>query len=244
MRPSDGWSPLAGMSTAAMLGVAFALVMARLALYAYRKQLGAKERGWGELAESLLFAWVVVFLIVRPFVFELFKIPSASMRKTLMEGDRIAVTKYPYRFRPPRRGEVIVFKSPPEAGSREVDFVKRLIGLPGEEIRIWHGQVYVNGVPIHEPYLYEPIEAFGLGTDTNASGFAMTVPPGHVLAMGDNRRDSKDSRSWGPLEMSRIKGNVAAILWPPSRIRLLRAPEYALPSPTPAGTQSPSPAAP
>lgn len=228
MREFD-WSWLASLSIETVLVVAFFLVFIRLAFYGLRKPLGKAERTWGEMTESLLFAWVVVFLIIRPFVFEPFKIPSASMRNTLKEGDRIVVTKYSYRLSPPRRGDVVVFKSPPEALNNEVDFVKRLIGLPGDLIEIGAGQVFVNGEPLDEPYAVDATMPSRIDTTTDPV-YPYRVPPDHYFMMGDNREQSMDSRFWGPLERSRIKGKAVAIFWPPSRVQRITTPEYSLPA--------------
>jgi signal peptidase I len=235
---------LASLSAEWVLLIAFILVFTRIGIIKYSKALGPKrEQGIGETVESLLFAWVVVFLVIRPFFYEPFSIPSASMHDTLMEGDRIIVNKYDYRLHSPQRGDVIVFKSPPEARENEVDFVKRLIGLPGDTINIEDGKVIVNGVPLKEPYLpermAEPPDSGSYSQDPASPHLPYHVPPRHYLMMGDNRNNSLDSRFWGYLDEKRIKGHAVAIFWPPSRISRLGHPDFSYvprPSATPAGT--------
>ena len=216
---------LAALSTEWVLAVAFVLGVARLGVAALRRQIGVKtDQNVGELIESLLFAWVTVFLIVRPFFFEPFRIPSTSMVPTLNVGDRIVVNRYLYRLHPPQRGDVIVFKSPPAALKDEADFVKRLIGLPGDKIDLRNGDVYLNDQPLKEPYtpgshITESLE----GPENPAAlHFPYRVPPGRYLMMGDNREVSFDSRGWGIIEAWRIKGKAVLKFWPPKDFGRIR----------------------
>jgi len=121
--------------------VVVALIAVRLAV-GRAKSVVAKQVG--EVAESLAIAIFLVFVIIRPFVVQAYFIPSGSMRPTLIEGDRILVNKFVYRLREPHRGEVMVFKSPAEANKDEKDFIKRVIGLAGDEIRLRPGYVTVG----------------------------------------------------------------------------------------------------
>jgi signal peptidase I len=116
--------------------------------FALRKSENATVKQIGELAESLAIAFGLVFLIIRPFIVQSFFIPSASMRMTLLEHDHIMVNKFVYRFlREPERGDIVVFKAPPIASpdGKERDFIKRLIGKPGDTIEVRRGYVSVNG---------------------------------------------------------------------------------------------------
>ncbi len=101
----------------------------------------------GEFVEALLFALVLVFLVIRPFIVQAFYIPSESMVPNLLVGDRILVNKFIYRFREPQRGEIVVFKAPKRAAPDEKDFIKRVVGLPGDTVEVRDGKVYVNGKP-------------------------------------------------------------------------------------------------
>jgi signal peptidase I len=169
-----------------------------------------------ELADSLLIAFALVFFLVKPFVVAAFYIPSGSMRPTLLERDRVLVNKFIYRLTDPRRQDIIVFEAPPEASMDQKDFIKRLIGLPGEviQVRSYDG-VYVNGARLKEPYI-GPLQS------PNYDYGPETVPPDHYFVMGDNRRDSNDSHRWGFLDRKRVQGKAMVIFWPPRRIGLAR----------------------
>jgi signal peptidase I len=216
---------LASLSIGWTLSIAFALVALRMGAYQSRSS-NKYEPIIGETLESLLFAWVVVFLAFRPFAYEPFSIPSPSMETTLMVGDRIIVNKYAYRFHPPQRGDVVVFKSPPEAKMNQVDFVKRLIGLPGDTIVIEDGKLYVNGALVKEPYVHERMNEPPYTNDPAEPKFPYHVPPHHYLMMGDNRNNSADSRYWGYLDEWRIKGKAVAIFWPPKHMSVLKQYDY------------------
>jgi len=216
-----------------------------------------------ELLDSGLIAFLLVFVIIRPFVVQAFYIPSDSMVPTLMgpwdervhlrfplpgdqaprgtsatrrsrSGDRILVNKFVYRLNAPQRGDIVVFRAPPQAlmGDGKKDFVKRLIGLPGDRILIKRGDgVYVNGKRLIGPHEasvpdYDwPVDEMGLPTVD-----AYQVPSGCYFVLGDNRNLSRDSHIWSDqvtgepkpyLEGGRVLGKAVVIFWPPTRIRLL-----------------------
>lgn len=155
-------------------------------------------------------AVVIAFLLavgIRFFLFEPFVIPSGSMEPTLQPGDRIIVEKVSYRFREPRRGEIVVFKYPLNP---DLTYVKRLIALGNERIEINGNHLYINAQRLGEPYLSP-------GTYTGDFG-PEKVPPGHFFVMGDNRSDSCDSRFWGPFPQENLVGRAVLIFWPPHRI--------------------------
>ena len=165
---------------------------------------------------------------VKTFVAQAFYIPSGSMLPQLEVGDRIVVSKLAYKVHDPRRGDVVVFDSPnprPKAESGPVErvvrglaqavgiaapstdeFVKRVIGLPGETVEAHGGHVFVNGRELVEPYLpgNTVINDFG----------QVRVPSGHLFVMGDNRENSADSRVFGPIRESTIVGRVVVRVWP------------------------------
>ena len=172
----------------------------------------------GEVLESFIIAVVVVFLVVRPFMVQAFYIPSESMTPTLVENDRILVSKMSYRLGKPGRAEVVVFRAPKEALSEpldgeEKDFVKRIVGLPGDTVEIHGGITYVNGKPMKEPYTKEPVD-YDLPPTM--------VPEGRYFVMGDNRNHSNDSHRWGTLEQDRVIGRAVMVFWPPSRAGFIK----------------------
>ncbi len=180
-----------------------------------RRRLPKKGGGLLETLVVLLVSFALVFGFVRPFIVQTFWIPSESMVPTLEVGDRIFVNKFVYRFSEPERGDVVVFES---KGEEDEDLIKRVIGLPGDHIAIYNGEVYRNFERLDEPYLKTPYTQNVLSNDSlNAS----TVPEGKVLVLGDNRDNSLDSRFYGPVSTDTIEGEAFAIFWPLSRISLL-----------------------
>jgi signal peptidase I len=178
-----------------------------------RRRNDSKKGGGGvlEFLIILVVSFVLVFGFVRPFVVEAFWIPSASMVPTLKYGDRVLVNKFIYRFTEPERGDVIVFKS---VQGDDQDLIKRVVGVPGDEITVRGGRLFVNGEPQREPYVNKkfPDRSFYAPT---------TVPKDHVFAMGDNRANSQDSRVFGPVPKENIEGEAFLRFWPPGRIGLL-----------------------
>jgi signal peptidase I len=175
---------------------------------------------------------VAIVLLVKAFVVNPYRIPSSSMESTLhcakpavgceaRFSDRVLANRFLYHLRSPRRGEIIVFKTPPAAlvkcGAGGT-FVKRLIGLPGDvvELRVRNdlGYVYINGKPLQEPYLEKErrgaVQSFG----------PVTVEAGNYFMMGDNRSQSCDSRMWGTVPRANLIGKVFATYWPPNRVSL------------------------
>src|SRR5262245_20683328 len=176
-----------------------------------------------EYFESLVIA-VALALFVRTFVFQAFKIPTGSMEKNLLIGDHLIVNKMVFAptvsrvehaimpTREIRRGDVIVFKFPEDP---ERDFIKRVIGLPGDRIELHRKKVVVNGQPLDEPYVQflEPPSAEGpvKHDDVREEYGPVTVPPDQFFMMGDNRDNSQDSRYWGFLPRSYVKGKALFI---------------------------------
>ncbi len=154
------------------------------------------------------------------FLLQAFYIPSDSMYPTLKEGDRVLVNKLSYKLHDVNRGDIVVFERPPEETATDIpDLIKRVVGLPGEQIVIESGHVYVDGSLLDEPYLPD-----GVTTTTDNAPYKCTredpcvVPEGDVWVMGDNRNDSKDSRYFGPIEESSIVGRAFVIVWPLTRL--------------------------
>jgi len=161
---------------------------------------------------------VLLSLFVRTFLFEAFKIPTPSMETSLMVGDHIIVDKFSLgpRFdfegglvplRDIRRGDVIVFKFEREA---EKDYVKRVVGLPGDVVKVEDKRVFLNGEAIDEPYTQHIDQEIIPERDQLP---AVKVPPGHYFVMGDNRDNSADSREWGFVPRDQIAGRALFVYW-------------------------------
>ncbi len=224
----------------------------------------AEDSEWAET----VFSAVLLAAALMYFVIQAFKIPSGSMESTLLVGDHLFVNKFIYglrvplsgkrvlRLRPVERGDVIVFRFPsddPDAihcGSEQYgkDFIKRVIGLPGETLQVQAGRVLIDGKPLGpEPYaqyldgsqrapappvslpperyqqLWQDHELDHELQDLERDYFGpVKIPPGAYFAMGDNRDRSCDSRYWGPVEARYLKGKAWFIYWPPTRMRIVR----------------------
>jgi signal peptidase I len=170
---------------------------------------------------------VVIAVVLRTFVVGTYLIPSGSMEPTLMINDRIMVDKLSYHMHGVHQGDIVVFSTPPAencGGPPVSDLVKRVIGLPGDQISLANGRVYVNGKLLSEPWFSagaEPPTTPGPSQEPYALRHAYTVPSGQVYVMGDNRTVSCDSRYWGPILESSIVGKVDLRFWPVSRIHFL-----------------------
>jgi len=159
-----------------------------------------------ETLDACLFAALLSLLIIT-FVVQAFYIPSGSMEPTLMVDDRILVAKFIYRIQPVQRTDVIVFRYPLNP---QRDFVKRVMGLPGDRVQLKDGVVYVAGEAISE-------KAYTIKPDFGNYG-PVTVPPGQYFVLGDNRNNSEDSRFFGYVPRANIIGKAIFIYWPPQRI--------------------------
>ncbi len=181
-----------------------------------------------ELIEALLVAFLLA-MFIRTFFVQAFKIPSGSMKETLQIGDHILVTKYSYGVHvpneiiglnmrlfsdivffeeTPERYDVLVFKFPRDESK---DYIKRVIGLPGEVLEIRMQQVYINGKKIEDPFANHTESA---GFEEPRDNFGpVRIPEGHVFMMGDNRENSQDSRFWGFLDIKKIRGKARRIYW-------------------------------
>ena len=157
-----------------------------------------------------MFALVSAFLI-RQYVVQTFFIPSASMHETLLEGDRVLVNKVGYHLHDVHRGDVVVFRKPPNLDVSEEDLIKRVVALPGETVEGHGGKVYDNGAPLDEPY----VEPLCHGTGNFAK---VTVPAGTLWVMGDNRCNSSDSRVFGPIDRKLVVGRAFVRAWPVDRL--------------------------
>lgn len=179
-----------------------------------REWLHEKWKNWGE---PFVVA-AVLALLIRTFLVGPYKIPTGSMRLTFIEEDRIFADKISYRFRKPRRGDIIIFKSPIEP---KKDFVKRLVGLPGDKVEIKQGKLIINGKiqekpPFSQHYYYNRND-----WDYGKEGQVIEVPEGSFFALGDNSAQSNDSRNWGFIPVKNVVGKAVCIWWPPKRVKLV-----------------------
>lgn len=193
------------------------LVIARDRAMPFFKKSVVREYG-----EAILIA-VVLALFIRAFIVQAFKIPSGSMKQTLLIGDHLLVNKFIYGikipfvdkkildFHHPQRGDIIVFRYP---GGRSKDFIKRVIAVGGDKIEVKNKKVYVNDKLIDEPY------AIFKGGDKSLFGFQrgryfgpFVVPEGQLFVMGDNRDNSHDSRFWGTVDINEVKGKAFILYW-------------------------------
>jgi signal peptidase I len=189
----------------------------------FDKTAGRPKSVVREYAESIIIA-VVLALVIRTFVVQAFKIPSGSMEDTLLIGDHILVNKLSYGLQipfldtrvqifglmdEPNRGDIIVFPFPRDPSR---DFIKRVVGLPGERVEVRNHRAYINGESLKEPYVKLDERTASFPSRYSHWG-PEVVPPGQLFVMGDNRDNSADGRDWGFLDSSQVKGRAFIIYW-------------------------------
>ena len=167
-----------------------------------------KKGALRELIETVVIAFLLA-LIIRTFVIQVFYIPSASMEPSLLIKDRIIVNKFIYHFQPIHRFDIVVFKFP---GDPPRDFIKRVVGLPGESLQVVKGNLWVDGKEIPEHHT--------INHDQSDFG-PLRIPEGHYFVMGDNRGNSSDSRVWGFLPKDHLIGKAFLKIWPLTRFGLI-----------------------
>lgn len=178
-----------------------------------RAMEGKKKNELWEWTKALLIAFGVA-AIIRMFLFTPIVVDGESMIPTLGDGDKMIVNKIGYTIGKPDRFDIIVFHAP-----EQKDYIKRVIGLPGDEVKYEDDVLYINGEPYEEPYL-DPLKEqatdMPLTEDFTLEGKIgeVTVPENHVFVLGDNRRRSKDSRHIGPVSMEEIIGSTKLVFWP------------------------------
>lgn len=173
-----------------------------------------------ETLETLVIAFVLAF-VIRTFVVQGFWIPSGSMEPNLQVGDRLLAYKLFYGLDKVERGDVVVFRYPLDP---KKDYIKRVIGLPGDVVRIENKRIYVNGKPLDESYVIHG-DSWMRGYPRDDYGPA-EVPADSLFVMGDNRDFSADSRYWGFVPEDNLVGEAFLIYWPLWRINLVRAASY------------------
>lgn len=158
------------------------------------------------LVVAVLLTWILRSVLIQPY-----RVEGSSMEASLHNSERLFINRLVYRLRPPQRGDIIVVSLPDE----DITIIKRIIALPGETVEIKDGWTFIENSPLAEPYLeqatlgnYGPVE----------------IPPDHYFVMGDNRDNSRDSRSMsvGFVKQDQIKGQAVVVYWPLSSLRLLK----------------------
>jgi len=187
------------------------------------KETAVKKKSiFREYLEAIIIAGILA-LFIRTFVVQAFKIPSGSMEDTLLIGDHILVNKFLYGtvipftdkkvlpLSEPKRGDIIVFKYP---GDESKDFIKRVIGTPGDVLQVINKKVFINGKPLDETYtVYKDDEVLPKALQARDNFGPVKVPPGKYFMMGDNRDKSHDSRFWGFVNENKIIGKAMIIYW-------------------------------
>jgi len=168
---------------------------------------GTLKSFFADIAETIILS-AILFLIINA-VSARIRIESISMQPTLYEGDFVVVNRLAYKFGAPGRGDIIVFRYPPNPESEP--YIKRVIGLPGETVTIQDGEVFVDDVPLGEPYIK---------ASPNYQG-TWIVPEGNLFVLGDNRNNSSDSHSWGMVPLANVIGKAEVIYLPISHWRVL-----------------------
>jgi signal peptidase I len=197
-----------------------------------------RDDGSNSLVELFIIVPIALLLAlgIQAFLIKPFRIPSESMVPTLAIGQRVLVDRVSYNFSEPHRGDVVVFKAPrgaesnscgaPDVSGRactqpteqqsDENFIKRVVGEPGDRLKVLEGRVYINGRRQAEPFIRPDATC-----DICDLPREITIPPDHFFMMGDNRGQSADSREWGPVPKDWIVGNAFFTYWPPGRVGIL-----------------------
>lgn len=166
---------------------------------------------------------LAIFAVVYIFLFQPHQVDGRSMEPNFHNGEYILTDKLSYRLHPPKRGDVVVFHSPQDERS---DFIKRIIGVPGDTILLRGGHVYLNGTKLEEKYVNDPGQV--LPGRYIREGDTISVAPGQYIVMGDNRLHSSDSREWGPVTFGGIVGRAFFRYWPIPDFGLVKTAEAEL----------------
>ncbi|MBD3305415.1 signal peptidase I [candidate division KSB3 bacterium] len=168
--------------------------------------------------QSLIYEWgktivlsIILALVIRLTVVGAYYVPTGSMQPTIGIGDRLLGCKFLYWFIEPAAGDIVVFEPPPDAHTTVPRFVKRIVAVEGDRIEINQGLVYVNGMPVEEPYASSPYYRLP----------PMEIPEGQLFVLGDNRNNSADSHVWGFLPEDNVEAKIVLRFWPLTRAGLV-----------------------
>ncbi|MFH0863670.1 MAG: signal peptidase I [Candidatus Gottesmanbacteria bacterium] len=173
-----------------------------------------------DLLEVVVVA-LAIFVVCYLFLFQPHEVNGSSMEPNFHNKEFLLTDKVTYRFRSPTRGDVIVFRS---RNNREQDYIKRIIGLPGEKVKVLNDHVFINDQRLSEPYLQKDLATYQ-GSFLR-SGEDFLIPPDEYIVMGDNRLASSDSREWGTVVKDDITGKAWLIYWPPQDFGVLAKVKY------------------
>lgn len=173
-----------------------------------------------DILESIVVA-LAIFVVVYLFFYQPHQVKGASMEPNFHDGEYILTNKYEYRFADPKRGDVVVFKSPQNP---DIDFIKRVIGLPGDHVKLLGNHFYINDVLLNENYIAP--ELFTYYGSFLREGAEIVVPKDRLFVVGDNRPRSSDSREWGTIEKSSIIGKSQLRYWPFDRFGIIPVTTY------------------
>lgn len=184
-----------------------------------RAKLSKVTKGIYDIVEIFVIAAAFVifsyFFLVSPHV-----VIGSSMEENFYENEYLLADKISYKFKEPRRGDVVVFKQ-----TETADYIKRIIGLPGDTVELRDGNFYVNGEKLDESMYLDP-QTYTKDDNYLDEGDKITVPEDHYFVVGDHREVSKDSRAFGPIDEKKIRGRAFLVYWPISHFKIVDRPEY------------------
>ena len=173
-----------------------------------------------EFVQSIVLA-LSVFVLLYLFVAQQNEVKGNSMLQNFINGEYLLTDKLSYQFGKPNRGDVVVFKAPPSepCAENECEYIKRVIGVPGDRVRVVNGRVYLNGELLGQDFL--PADVITEPGEFNEEGVEKTVPEGQYLCFGDNRSHSRDGREFGPIKKETVVGRAFLRYWPISQLGLV-----------------------
>lgn len=175
---------------------------------------------FADIFETIIVA-LAVFLLTYFFLIQPHRVQGDSMLPNFQNGELILTDKISYRIRQPARGDIIVFRAPTDPGK---DFIKRIVALPGEKVKLLDGKIYINESPLKESYL--PYDSTSASGSYLREGIEISIPEGKYFVMGDNRNHSSDSREWGAVGKATIVGRAFIIYWPPPSFALVQQVQF------------------
>ncbi len=179
-----------------------------------------------EVAETLVLT-LIIFFVIQNFIAQPYQVQQQSMERTLEPGQYVLVDKLTPRWDAFSRGDVVVFKPPRTWTAQDTPFIKRVIGLPGDTVEVKDdGLVYVNDVPLDEPYTYRNADGVNEPSEASPDQHRWVIPAGQLFVMGDHRKASADSRVFGPINISDVIGRAFLRYWPISELGILQTPTY------------------